>query len=196
MKNGNIDISFQTLSTSTLEEQGHDHLGDYDGGSPPTEEVAALVVKTMGDYRRYGIQPLRLSYYQDNTKQQHYNNIITNGTCDDQEPVIVLGYSTLHGGHWDGELRIAIDIAPKYNASSIKKKKTKGKTTLPISSTTGAAVIVSVSIIIPQKEGRKLPSSDTLSSKIVTALADSISHSIAVETQRRAAQNIHRKFWV
>jgi len=193
VKNGNVDISFQTLSTSTLEEQGHDHLGDYDGGSPPTEEVAALVVKTMGDYRRYGIQPLRLSYYQDNTKQQHYNNIITNGTCDDQEPVIVIGYSTLHGGHWDGELRIAIDIAPKYNASSIKKKKTKGKTTLPISSTTGAAVIVSVSIIIPQKEGRKLPSSDALSSKIVTALADSISHSIAVETQRRAAQNIHRK---
>jgi hypothetical protein len=49
VKNGNIDISFQTLSTSTLEEQGHDHLGDYDGCSPPTEEVAAPVVKTMGD---------------------------------------------------------------------------------------------------------------------------------------------------
>jgi hypothetical protein len=194
VKNGTVDMSFQTLSTSALEEQGHNHQGDCDGASSPTEEVAALVVKTMGDYRRYGIQPLRLSYYQDNTKRQQHDNCITHGTCDDQEPVIVLGYSTLHGGHWDGELRIAIDIAPTcYNASSIKKKKAKQKTTLPISSTAGAAVIVSVSIIIPQKRGRKLPSSDTLSSKIVTALADSISHSIALETQRRAAQKIHRK---
>jgi hypothetical protein len=58
VKNGTVDMFFQTLSTSALEEQGQDHLGDCDGGSSPTEEVAALVFKTMDDYHRYGIQPL------------------------------------------------------------------------------------------------------------------------------------------
>jgi hypothetical protein len=73
VKNGNIDISFQTLSTSTLEEQGHDHLGDYDGCSPPTEEVAAPVVKTMGD-----IVDMEFSRYDcHTTKITPNNNTIT-----------------------------------------------------------------------------------------------------------------------
>lgn len=202
LNQGNVvDLSFQTTSTTAQEELGHNHFGDYDKkGYSATEEVAALVVKTMGDYRRYGIQPLRLSYYQDNTKVLDYSNFFNNGKSD-QEPVVVLGYTTVNGGHWDGELRIAIDIAPNHNTSSVKKKKVKNNST-PFNSSTGsggggggaAVVVVSVSIIIPQtSRGRKLPSSDTLSSKIVTALAESISHSIAVETQRRVAQNIHRK---
>lgn len=173
---GSMDISFQTTS---VEEEEEEHGDDADDAttSSSKEEVAALIVKSMGDYRRFGIQPFRLSYYQDNDTP--LNNVA------DEESAVVLGYSTLNGGHWDGELRIAIDTTSATNYSD-KKKNIKD---YPLNA---AAVIVSVSIIIPKKGGRKL-SSDKLSSKIVAALADSISHSIAVETQRIVAQNIHRK---
>lgn len=57
------------------------------------QEHAALIFKSMGDWRRFGIQPLRVAQEED---------------ASDYKSVV---YRTLTGGHFDGELRITVKKA-------------------------------------------------------------------------------------
>jgi len=56
----------------------------------PDVENAALIVKSMGDWKRFGIQPLRLAYEENKSSEKS------------------IVYHTLTGGQFDGELRIAV----------------------------------------------------------------------------------------
>lgn len=160
-KRGNttLDISFQTTkSVSSKEEE--------------EEEVAAIIVKGMGDFGRYGIQPLRLALYKDTVDKNNDMHRDDNDDLEGSSPsFIVVAYSTLSGGHWDGELCITVD--------AIKKE---GNPT---------QLAVSVSILIP-KGGRMLRTVK-LSTQLVTALSESICHSIVLETQRIVAQKYRRQ---
>jgi len=62
----------------------------YSATKSGRHENAALIFKSMGDWQRFGIQPLRLALEEDATD---YRSVI---------------YHTLTGGHFDGELRITV----------------------------------------------------------------------------------------
>ena len=55
------------------------------------KDKAALVVKSMGDWKRYGIQPLKVASEE---KSKDVASVI---------------YYTLQGGHFDGELKISVE---------------------------------------------------------------------------------------
>ena len=55
------------------------------------KDTAALVVKSMGDWKRYGIQPLKVAYE------------------EESEDVKSVVYYTLKGGHFDGELKVSVE---------------------------------------------------------------------------------------
>ena len=156
-----FDISFHTTKNEITRKE------------KDKEEVAALIAKGMGDFGRYGIQPLRLALYKDTTVTKM--NDMHKDDLDEASPssfFIVVAYSTLPGGHWDGELCITVDAIQKDE--------------------TPTQLVVSVSILVPKEGGRMLRSAK-LSTQLVTALSESICHSIVVETQRIAAQNYRRQ---
>ena len=55
------------------------------------QRSAMLVVKGMGDWKRYGLQPLRVSNQQEG------------------DTVASLTYTTLKGGHFDGQLTVKVE---------------------------------------------------------------------------------------
>lgn len=55
------------------------------------KEKATLVVKSMGDWKRYGVQPLRVA---EEEKTQDASSVV---------------YYTLQGGHFDGQLKVAVE---------------------------------------------------------------------------------------
>mmetsp|Transcript_13450 Transcript_13450/g.20213 ORF Transcript_13450/g.20213 Transcript_13450/m.20213 type:complete len:672 (+) Transcript_13450:66-2081(+) len=59
-------------------------------GSSDKKDKAVLVMKSMGDWRRYGIQPLRVASEEKSTN------------------VASVIYYTLVGGHFDGELKVSV----------------------------------------------------------------------------------------
>eukprot|EP00979_Chaetoceros_neogracilis_P008439 scaffold1876_cov209-Chaetoceros_neogracile.AAC.1 len=60
-------------------------------GSGNKKDKASLVVKSMGDWMRYGIQPLKVAAEETSTD---FSSVI---------------YYTLQGGHFDGELKISVE---------------------------------------------------------------------------------------
>jgi hypothetical protein len=61
------------------------------------EDNAVLVVKKMGDWKRYGLLPLQVTQLR--VDQYHNSN----------EPSLSLTLSTLKGSHWDGQIHIMIE---------------------------------------------------------------------------------------
>ena len=159
-------ITFHAASPSSLQAAARRRaLGGSDSGG----ELAALIVKPMGDYRRYGIQPLRLAY------EEHVGT-----TCRS------VGFYTLVGGHWDGEIRISIDrvgIGGVRVDSADAEDEDEDEEEIH---TEEEGIVVSVSMVIPKK-GRKL--SNKLSQRIVTSLADSIVRSTVTEARRNMVQH-------
>jgi uncharacterized protein (UPF0548 family) len=56
---------------------------------------AILVVQKLGDWGRYGLQPLQVAHYQEG------------------DVVASLTYSTLKGGHFDGQIDIRVERTKK-----------------------------------------------------------------------------------
>jgi len=61
-------------------------------------EGAVMAMKSLGDFGRYGVQPLCISYEMDDDEEE------------DGEPMIhCVAFHTLTGGHFDGELRFLVE---------------------------------------------------------------------------------------
>ncbi len=107
-------------------------------------DVAALVMKSMGDCNRFGIQPLRLcsEYDSDNEK--------------------TVGYYTLKGGQFDGELKFSIN---RIHGDDDDEPR----------------LVVSVTLLIPSR-GRKIKS--RLASKMLALLSESIATSSITEAKQ------------
>lgn len=56
----------------------------------------AIIMKGLGDWRRYGIQPLRVSY------EEQLKGASAGSS-------LVVGLYTVRGGHFDGEIRISVE---------------------------------------------------------------------------------------
>ncbi len=111
------------------------------------KDNAAFALKGLGDWKRYGIQPLRLA------KEEQ------------SEDVASVIFYTLKRGHFDGELKIAVQKEDDGDDRTVK---------------------ITVSLLIP-KGGRKM--NTKLASKMVSMLADSITTS----SMTAARQTLSRK---
>lgn len=69
-------------------------LQSSDGGR---QRYAYLVIKKLGDWSRYGLQPLKVSNQQESQDESK------------------LVYSTMRGGHFDGELSISVKRIKRNN---------------------------------------------------------------------------------
>lgn len=150
-----VDLAFQSAESIVAARRFSEFLGN--SPSPDSmkfvargnrKEKAALVVKSMGDWRRYGIQPLK---------------VVEEAKTQDMTSVV---YYTLQGGHFDGQLKVAVekDVEDKAHPR----------------------ITVMVSLLIP-KGGRKIGTK--LASHMVSMLAESITTS----TMTAARQTCSRK---
>jgi len=114
-------------------------------------DAALLVLKQMGNYRRFGIQPLQLTH-------EEY---------DDNRECMV--FSTLTGGHFDGELCVWIT----KNDDDDEEEEEKG-------------IMIHIALIIP-KNGRKP------SKKITNTLLSTLLHSVSASTILQAKQTYARQ---
>ena len=113
-------------------------------------EEAILVVKGMGDWKRYGIQPLQI-----NSEDTEV------GEGDEEEDESMsLTFSSLQGGHWDGQLHISVE---RCNAD----------------------VLLRASLIFP-KGGRALGRSSSL--KIVKDICNSMESSLRTRVRQALAR--------
>lgn len=113
-----------------------------DGGR---QRYAYLVIKKLGDWGRYGLQPLKVSNQQE---------------TDDESRLV---YSTLRGGHFDGELSISVERIKRNNR-----------------------IVVITSLAVPRK-GKKLKK------KLAASLVSSLSNSVARSTMTHAKQTLARQ---
>ena len=157
------------------------------------KKLSCLVMKKLGDFNRFGIQPLALA---------HEENV----SLESAEMTEVAFY-TVKGGHFDGELLVTVEKWKKEEESSVnddeiksnKKKKKKRKKKVEKNSvdadkgeeekakSNDVNVVVSVSLYIPKK-GRKLPKK--IAERIVTSLSSSIASSIMTESKKTISRKI------
>lgn len=129
------------------------------------KEKAALVVKSMGVWKRYGIQPLKIAAEE---------------MTQDSSSVV---YYTLQGGHFDGQLKVSVEKDKEFmEEEDDDDDENDDKTT----TATHPRITVTVSLWIP-KGGRKIPT--PLASQMVSMLAESITTSIMTA----AKQTLSRK---
>jgi uncharacterized protein (UPF0548 family) len=112
------------------------------------QRSAILVVQKMGNWGRFGLQPLRVS-------SQH-----------EGESVASLTFTTLKGGHFDGQIAITVE-------------RTKKDT-----------LVIQIRLGIPKK-GRKL--NEKVATQVVDAIAQSIQKSITTQTRQTLARKSQGK---
>ena len=108
----------------------------------------------MGDWGRYGIQPLCVSYKEDSP---NLKSVV---------------YHTLKGGHFDGEIKFQVELEGDIDQDHNNNDK---------NTQSECNVIVSVTLLIPKK-GRSLK--PKLASKMVSILAESIASSGIMEAKQ------------
>jgi len=113
------------------------------------QRSAILVVQKMGNWGRFGLQPLRVS------SSQH-----------EGESVASLTFTTLKGGHFDGQIAITVE-------------RTKKDT-----------LVIQIRLGIPKK-GRKL--NEKVATQVVDAIAHSIQKSITTQTRQTLARKSQGK---
>eukprot|EP00978_Attheya_sp_CCMP212_P029852 scaffold107581_cov49-Attheya_sp.AAC.1 len=123
-------------------------------------EGATIVMKSLGDWNRYGIQPLGLAYQEDTVEMNS------------------VGFYTLKGGHFDGEIRFSVEYT-----NHVKTDETE-ENSGDMSSHNGG-LVVSVSLVIAKK-GRKL--SKKKAEKLVSMLAKSMVTSILMQSKQTLAR--------
>jgi hypothetical protein len=115
-----------------------------------TLEGAVMSMRLLGDFGRYGIQPFCISYESDDE-------------VDDVTMTRCVAFHTLRGGHFDGELRFAIDTNKDR---------------------TGA--IISVTLAIP--DGGRTPTI-----RLARSMVESLTSSIVRSSQMRIKQAASRR---
>ena len=150
-------MRFQGANSSSLNAVAKRKLSGGMGGTGA--ECAALVMKKLAF--RWGVQPLKLSYEED------FGVGVTSKA---------LGYHTLKGAHFDGEIRISVDRI------MLKEEDDSASDT--------DSLIVSVTFVVPKK-GRKMKKK--LAQKLVSSLAASIATSITSETRKKIARQPQSK---
>jgi len=96
-----IESALSILRSRRLTEYAHKHLTSkrkvgtsssaLEFVSSQNKDIGALVIPKLGDYRRYGIQPLRMAYEETGPRSGS------------------LGLYTIKGGHFDGEIRFSVE---------------------------------------------------------------------------------------
>lgn len=84
------DAAATVLSSRRLTEFVENHSVRIQTSTEGRRRSATLIARKMGDWGRYGLQPLRVS------------------TQNDGEAESTLTYATLKGGHFDGQLQIIL----------------------------------------------------------------------------------------
>lgn len=156
------------------------------------KQGGALIVQKMGDFCRFGIQPLALS---------HEENV----RLPSGDDLSMVSFYTLKGGHFDGELLISLqrksgntdtEDEDEEEEEEMEEKKEEGTHSDDASDNKDddkhlvhgedkSQVIVTVSLIVPKK-GRKL--SKKRASQLVTALSASIASSVSMETRKTTSR--------
>lgn len=94
-----VELAFQSAESIVAARRFSEFISDSNS-SPDSmkfvargdeREKAALVMKSMGDWKRYGIQPLKVV---EEEKSQDTSSVV---------------YYTLQGGHFDGQLKVAVE---------------------------------------------------------------------------------------
>ena len=136
---------------------------DDDEEEEEEEERAALVVRGMGDWGRYGIQPLGISY----DREIAADNADKDGAGSEWERSTA--FHTLSGGHFDGEILV---------------RAVGGGT-----SRDGGARTATLSVGLAVPRGGRVPSHNASTNRrIVSSLIDSIHRSILSEIRRSYAR--------
>lgn len=104
-----------------------------------------LVVKSMGDFNRFGLQPMR---------------VVRQEKSEDAASVV---FSTLQGGHFDGEVQFAVQMKDGEDDSDIP------------------SVAITANLVVPRK-GRKLGKKHA--ERIVTTVVESMAASIATQAKQ------------
>ena len=133
-------------------------------------ECASLVMKKLAF--RWGMQPLKLSYEEDE------DDLGARGKA--------IAYQTIKGGHFDGELRFSIERTGLDCISEDSDDEEWDEHNENLSE----GVVVSVSLVIPKK-GRTL--NKKLSEKLVATLSSSIATSIISEAKKKIARQRQSK---
>ena len=128
-------------SSSSLRHRGE--RSGKKGGDSRVGEGAVVVLQSLGVLHRFGIQPLRLV-------SENENELV---------------FSTLNGGHFDGEVRIKIGMQRRGRHGD-------------------QGVEVSVALLVPRK-GRSL--SKKMATKLLSNLIESIATSAMTEATRKVA---------
>ena len=108
-----------------------------------------LVVKSMGDFNRFGLQPLR---------------VVRQEESEDAASVV---FSTLQGGHFDGEVQFAVQMKDGEDDNDIP------------------SVAITANLVVPRK-GRKLGKKHA--ERIVTTVVESMAASIATQAKQSMAR--------
>ena len=108
-----------------------------------------LVVKSLGDFGRFGLQPLRVVHQEES---------------EDAASVV---FSTLRGGHFDGEIRFAVQMKDGEDDDDIP------------------SIAITASLVCARK-GRKL--GKKYAERIVATTAESIAASIATQAKQSMAR--------
>jgi len=126
------------------------------GGGGGVGDGAVLVVKSMGDFGRYGLQPLRVAHQEEST---------------DSASVI---YYTVKGGHFDGEIRVAVGII-------------NGGLDDEGDGDDGGApsIVITVNLVVPKK-GRRV--GKKYAERIVSTIADSMVTSVTTQAKQSLAR--------
>jgi hypothetical protein len=108
-----------------------------------------LVVKSMGDFGRFGLQPLR---------------VVRQEESEDAASVV---FSTLQGGHFDGEIQFAVQMKDAEDDDDIP------------------SVAITANLVVPRK-GRKL--GKKYAERIVATVVESMAASIATQAKQSMAR--------
>lgn len=125
------------------------------------EESAAIAAKGWGDFGRYGVLPLRLSY---ETASKETKNDDEEGGGK-QSAATAVTYHTLEGGSFDGEIRFSAEETTKDGEER--------------------GLVVAVSVVVP-KGGRK-PNKRRVE-ELVTLLTSSVVSSIQTQTRQTSSR--------
>lgn len=151
-------VRFQSTPSSSGDGGSRRAGGGVGGG-------AVLVVKSMGDFGRYGLQPLRVAHQEEST---------------DSASVI---YYTVKGGHFDGEIRLAVGINDGLDDDEGEGDEDDDR---------APSIVITVNLVVPKK-GRKV--GKKYAERIVSTIADSMATSVTTQAkQSLARRNISSRY--
>ena len=148
-------MKFRSFLVSTSPEEENDEA----------VEGAVMAMKLLGDFRRFGVQPLCFSYETNAEDDDDDNNNADNEHAKKEGSELMthcVAFHTLRGGHFDGELRF-----------SVEEKENGG-------------VVINVTLAIPH--GGRSPTA-----RLAEEMVSSIAHSIAQSTLIRTKQTLSRR---